>query len=144
MAQILLPSGALHGEPDGPPFDRDFFIEHFRSESAPACDLYANGELPVVELELMNGGDVDVFAFEAFKKEFLVALLFEDPPDCTRFYRSYIRYETIFRVNIRYYEPPKRALGFKPTNAPIDTDPTVLAPRIELDPDARSAEAAEG
>ena len=119
MTELLLPGHATR-DPGATPFDRTFFVRHFHSDEPPVCDLYAEGEVPVVELELVNGTDCDVFYFEGFRKDYLVALLFVDPPKCEKFYRSYIRYESILRVNVRYYDPPKRKLGFKPATPPID------------------------
>ena len=45
-----------------------FFIEQFHSDEPPGCDLFESGEIPVVELELMNGETCDVYYFEAFRK----------------------------------------------------------------------------
>ena len=119
MTELLLPGRAEHDDPSTP-FDRYFFMANFHSTEPPSCELYESGELPVVELELSNGETPDVYYFEAFRTEFLVALLFVDPPKCDDFYRSFIRYESIFRVNIRYYKSPERKLGFSPRLALVD------------------------
>ena len=117
----MLP-GQLERDPPETPFDRGFFVREFHSDEPPLCDLYERGEIPVVELELTNGETPDVYYFEAFRRDFLVALLFVNPPKCTDFYRSYIRYETIFRVNVRYYEGGSRELGFKPARPALDDE----------------------
>lgn len=116
MSDLLLPSHfvAQAERPYGP-FDQDFFREKFNAGVAPHCELFAEGEVPVVELQLVNGETCDVYAFEAFHEDHLVAQVFIDPPKCESFYMSFVRYDSIFRVNIRYYEPPLRRLGFKPT-----------------------------
>ncbi len=124
MSELLLP-GRAESEDPATPFDRYFFMSNFDTPEPPACDLYTSGEIPVVELELSNGETPDVYYFEAFRKEFLVALLFVDPPKCDQFYRSFIRYETIYRVNIRYHKAPSRTLGFKPTLVEIDESESV-------------------
>lgn len=118
MVELLLPGGS-----DRVPFDRAFFAQHFEAGEAPACELSASdADVPVVELELVNGQTCDVFHFIAFQREFLIADLFVDPPDCEDLYRSYIRYETVFRVNIRYYPAPSRRLGFEPQKVPVQRD----------------------
>lgn len=121
MSKLLVPASyvANDARPYGP-FDRDFFAAQFNAGVAPRCELFADGEVPVVELQLANGETCDVFAFEAFHEDHLVAQLFDDPPSCESFYLSFIRYETVFRVNIRYYAPPARPFGFKPALAVVD------------------------
>ncbi|MGE0713451.1 MAG: hypothetical protein AB7N76_36180 [Planctomycetota bacterium] len=113
MSELLVPRDYATRERPYGPFDRDFFAEHFREGVAPGCEIFADGDVPVVELELVNGETCDVFAFEAFNLDHLVAQLFVDPPQSEALYLSFIRYETIFRINVRYYEPPRRALGFQ-------------------------------
>ena len=121
MSELLLP-GQVDRDPPETPVDRSFFLREFPSDEPPLCQLYERGEIPVVELELTNGETPDVYYFEAFRRDFLVALLFVNPPKCTDFYRSYIRYETIYRVNIRYYEGQSRELGFKPAHPVVDDE----------------------
>lgn len=120
MSQLLVPGGFVPAGSDRGPFDRLFFAEHFKEGIAACCQGYERGEVPVVVLELANGVSCDVFAFEAFKKNLLVAQVFVDPPDCDDVYLSFIRYETIFRVNVRYYPSPDRRLGFKVTNPEVE------------------------
>jgi hypothetical protein len=127
MPELLLP-GQAERDPPETPFDRNFFLRQFHSDEPPACELYEQGEIPVVELELTNGETPDVYYFEAFRRDYLVALLFLDPPKCTDFYRSYIRYETIFRVNIRYYPGATRELGFKPAVPETDEETPLALP----------------
>lgn len=136
MTELFLPSHfvANRERPYGP-FDRDFFAEKFNTGEAPHCELFAAGEVPVVEIELVNGETCDVFAFEAFEEDHLVAQLFDDPPSCERFYLSFVRYESIFRVNVRYYEPRERSLGFRPMRLEL--------PPSEAEPDAADQDAAD-
>lgn len=121
MSELLIPGRPEAEEPETP-FDRYFFMANFHSAEPPACELYSSGEIPVLELELTNGETPDVYYFEAFRKQYLVALLFVDPPQCDQFYRTFIRYETIYRVNIRYYDPPTRMLGFKASVPLLDEE----------------------
>lgn len=140
MSDLLLPSHFVsQSESERGPFDRSFFAQNFNAGVAPHCELFAEGEIPVVELQLLNGETCDVFAFEAFHEDHLVAQLFDDPPKCESFYLSFIRYETVFRVNIRYYAPPQRRLGFKPTR--LDVPDGLLAPRADAPPSAEAPSA---
>ncbi|MBL4846319.1 MAG: hypothetical protein JKY65_12390 [Planctomycetes bacterium] len=136
MSELLVPSHFVANKerPYGP-FDRDFFASQFNAGVAPRCDLFADGEVPVVELQLANGETCDVFAFQAFEEDHIVAQLFDDPPDCKSFYVSFIRYETVFRVNIRYYEPPKRPFGFKPVPALVKGKPAAALGMTQAEPD---------
>lgn len=121
MNQILVPDGyALSG--DRGPFNRNFFVEHFNEGVAPSCTLLGTGEVPVVVLELVNGEVCDIYSFEAFKHDYLIAQVFVDAPECDDFYLSFIRYETIFRVNIRTFPAPDRRLGFKPGRVAIEEE----------------------
>jgi hypothetical protein len=149
MSELLVPASYVANKerPYGP-FDRDFFAAQFNAGVAPRCELFADGEVPVVELELVNGETCDVFAFEAFHEDHMVAQLFDDPPSCESFYLSFVRYETIFRVNIRYYEPPARPFGFKPVLAVVDGPPKVAATpgdaAAAADPEGAAGDAAAG
>lgn len=121
MTQILIPDGyALSGERG--PFDRAFFLEHFNEGIAPSCTLLGNGEVPVVVLELVNGEVCDIYSFEAFKRDYLIAQVFVDAPECDDFYLTFIRYVTIFRVNIRTFPAPDRRLGFKPGRVAVEEE----------------------
>ena len=124
MSELLIPGNYVNRERPYGPFDRDFFAAHFQAGVAPNCDL--EGETPVVELELASGVTADVAAFQAFKKDHLVAQLYVDPPSCNAFYLSFIRYETIFRVNVRSYDPPARSLGFRYAASPEVEEGPVL------------------
>ena len=118
MSELILPGGL-----NAKSFDRRFFLDEFGApEKSPQCELMATGDVPVVELELVNGRTCDVFCFVEFRRELLVAELFVDPPKCDRYYRSYIRFESIFRVNIRSYKSAERKLGFKPQQPAVLED----------------------
>ena len=121
MSDLLVPGGwAAAGSG---PFERRFFAAHFKAGEPPKCDAaFADGEVPVVELELVNGRICDVFHFVAFRRDHIVAELFVDPPDCSDLYLSYIRYESVFRVNVRHYRGNDRKLGFKSDETEVDED----------------------
>ncbi|RMG09890.1 MAG: hypothetical protein D6731_18780 [Planctomycetota bacterium] len=146
MSDLLLPEGYRPAsDPSGEAiFGQAFFREHFSADEPPACQLYERGEIPVVELELLNGATCDVYYFEAFRKRYLIALLFVDPPRCDEFYRSFVPYEAIFRVNIRYHEPARRSLGFRADYPTVTEDgddehPLLEAARRRADGDSESS-----
>ncbi len=95
-------------------FDQAFFRREFKDGQTPRCDLIVcEGEVAVIELVLMNGKVLDINCFEEFRRGYLVATIFVDPPKCDQLYRSYVRYDAIFGVNVRRYQPEGRRLGFK-------------------------------
>jgi hypothetical protein len=102
------------------PFNQSFFLKEFKEGQVPQCDLISSGEIPVVELQLLNGETCDVFCFEQFRREFIVAQIFIDPPKCEEFYKSYIRYETIFKINIKFYKSQTRPMGFRPSKPVVE------------------------
>lgn len=132
MSELLIPGNYVNRERPYGPFDRDFFVAHFQAGLAPSCEV--DGDTPVVELELASGETADVAAFTAFKKDHLVAQLYVDPPSCEGFYLSFIRYETIFRINIRSYDSPTRTLGFRVDTAPEVEEGPVLGKAAEGGP----------
>lgn len=119
MSELIIP-GAVAGPAV---FNQRFFAQRFQEGGeAPACPAYGAGEVPVVELLLVNGQLCDVFHFEAFERDYLVAQLFVDAPECDDLYRSYIRYESVFRVNIRTYQTTTRRVGFESKRAAEPAD----------------------
>ena len=119
MSELILPGAAA-----GPAvFNQRFFSHRFQEGGvAPACPAFGAGEIPVVELLLTNGQLCDVYHFEAFERDYLVAQLFVDAPECDDLYRSYIRYESVFRVNIRVYQTRTRKVGFEVVRVPELTE----------------------
>lgn len=102
------------------PYNQSFFVKEFKEGHVPQCELMQKGEIPVVELQLYSGETCDIFSFEQFNREYLVALIFVDPPSCSEFYRSYIRYDSIFKINIKTYKDQTRPLGFRPAKPVVE------------------------
>ncbi|MBI4242880.1 MAG: hypothetical protein HY606_02215 [Planctomycetes bacterium] len=102
------------------PFNQAFFLKEFKEGQVPECELIESGSIPVVELQLFNGETCDIYSFEQFRREFIVAQIFVDPPKCEEFYKSYIRYETIFKINIRQYKEQTRPIGFRPAKPVVE------------------------
>ena len=87
-------------------------------------------DLPLkLELILVNGQVLDINCFEEFRRHHVVATVFADPPECDSLYRSYIRYDAIFQVNVKHFEPTGRKLGFDKSKA----TPTVETEKLGFD-----------
>ena len=108
---MIIPGAA--GGPSGAPFDKEFFRRELGDDHAPVCSLADEAEVAVVELVLANGETRDVERVLELRRDLLVADVFEDPPDCRRLFRAYVRYDTILGVNVRTYRNDRRTLGFK-------------------------------
>lgn len=122
---LLIPGGMAGSES----FDQAFFQREFKDGQVPRCDLIDAGDVEVVELVLVNGQVLDINCFEEFRRHHVVATVFVDPPECDHLYRSYIRYDAIFQVNVRHFEPTGRKLGFDKSKA----TPTVESAQLGFD-----------
>ena len=105
---LILPDGSGSS---GTVFGQDFFRREFKDGDVPRCDLLQTGPVSVVELVLVNGATLDVNCFEEFRRGYIVATVFNDPPQCDDLSRTYIRYDAIFQVNVRSHAADQR-LGF--------------------------------
>lgn len=121
MSELLIPGRPPVGD-DDLPFNRRFFVDQFRVGEAPACSLVAEGGIPVVRLQLVNGESLDIFGFLEFRKHYLVAQVFVDPGECDEFYQTFVPYGAVFRINLHRYPTPDRRLGFKDSTPLIDGD----------------------
>ncbi|MCA8925853.1 MAG: hypothetical protein KDD82_28860 [Planctomycetes bacterium] len=114
---LILPDGGASSTA----FDQDFFRREFKDGDVPRCDLLAEGPVSVVELVLVNGDTLDINAFEEFRRGYIVATVFADPPACDDLYRAYIRYDAVFQVNVRTVLAEGR-LGFHKHPPVIEAD----------------------
>jgi len=109
---LLLPQGAAAAGGAAETFDQEFFRREFKDGQVPRCELLQGGDVDVVELVLVNGTVLDVNCFEEFRRHYLVADVFVDPPQCDHLYKTYVRYDSVFQVNVRQFKAPNRKLGF--------------------------------
>jgi hypothetical protein len=121
MSELLIPGHLASGD-DEHVFGRRFFVEQFHEGEAPSESLVERGGIPVVRLQLINGDSLDIFCFERFGKDYLVAQVFVDPGDCDDFYQTFLPYGAILRVNLHRYRSPERKFGFKITKPEVDHD----------------------
>lgn len=109
-------------------FDQEFFRREFKDGDVPRCDLIGDGPISIVELVLVNGATLDVNCFEEFRRGYLVATVFVDPPRCENLYRAYVRYDSIFQVNLRHHQSPERSIGFTSHVPLVDSHGAPLTP----------------
>jgi len=130
---MLLVPGHLSGER----FDQEFFRREFKDGDTPKCELILEDEdISVVELVLLNGSVLDINCFEEFRRGYLVANVFVNPPKCDRLYRAYVRYDSIFQVNVRRYRADSRPVGFAQHTPTVEVLESVRG-ETESDPAAK-------
>jgi hypothetical protein len=92
------------------PFGPDFFKRKFHTFIHDSC---STGETTtVLEIVLVSGQTLDVSHIEDFDQEYMLVCCFVDERTCESVYHSYIRYDSIFRVNVYESSPEERPLGF--------------------------------
>jgi hypothetical protein len=90
----------------GPRFFRTHFYEHMRE----MCD--ADDRTSVLEVMLTSGQVLDVARIVELKQEYMRAEVYIDSRDCENTYQAYIRYITIFRINVLSAPREERPMGF--------------------------------
>lgn len=110
--------------PMGSPANEDafgprFFKSRFYSFLREACVI--NGKTPVLELFLTSGHVLDVSHIIELKDDYMLVSAFEDVRDCTNVYHTYIRYVTIYRINVLMPSQADRPMGFN-----VNREPTLL------------------
>jgi hypothetical protein len=68
----------------------------------------------VLELVLAGGETLDISHFVEFDDSYVLAAVFLDTRSCGTVYHAYVRYETIYRVNVVEAALAERPVGFKP------------------------------
>ena len=103
--------------PGGPGTQEDafgpaFFRTHFFDRMKQVCNI--DNTTPVLELVLTTGQVVDVSHIVQVKPEYMLVSAFVDARDCKYTYETYIRYQTIYRINVSTPASETRQIGFKP------------------------------
>lgn len=93
-------------------FGPRFFRTHFFDRMREACDV-ASGT-PILELMLTSGQVLDVSGILELKQDYMLLSVFVDTHDCERTYQAYIRYQTIYRINVLISPQDERSIGFNP------------------------------
>lgn len=93
-------------------FGPSFFRTHFFDRMKQVCSV--DNTTPVLELVLTTGQVVDVSHIVQVKPEYMLVSAFVDVRDCKFTYETYIRYQTIYRINISTPGSESRSIGFTP------------------------------
>lgn len=97
-------------------FGPRFFRTHFYEYMKQACSI--DGQTPVLELLLTSGQVLDVSHILELKPDYMLVAVFRDTRTCEDTYNTYLRYLTIFRINVLSRPHEERPIGFNMRNAP--------------------------
>jgi hypothetical protein len=117
------PAGGVAEEDTfGPRFFRTQFYEQMRE----MCNI--EDRTQVLEIILTSGQVLDVARIVELKGDHMLLEVFIDSRDCDNTYHSYIRYITIYRINVLNAPREERPIGFSnrapnPEEQPAETTP---------------------
>ncbi|MCA8940301.1 MAG: hypothetical protein KDB07_10850 [Planctomycetes bacterium] len=116
----VLPAGPSMSPMDALAFSPDFFKRKFPKYIKQMCDL--SEKTTVLELILADGITLDVVYFEEIDPKYLLVVAFTDSRNCEETFHTYVRYETILRINIINMDSIDRPVGFNPSHEPTHSD----------------------
>ncbi len=93
-------------------FGPRFFRTHFFDRMRQVCGV--DDSTPVLEIMLTSGQVLDISHIIELKQDYMLVSAFVDTRDCTNTYQAYIRYMTIYRINVLVRPSEERAIGFNP------------------------------
>jgi len=93
-------------------FGPRFFRTHFFDRMRQACEL--DDTTPILEVMLTSGQVLDISAIVELKQDYMLVSAFVDTRDCENTYQAYVRYQTIYRINVLIRPREERAIGFNP------------------------------
>ncbi len=91
-------------------FGPRFFRTHFFDRMKQVCQI--DDQTPVLEIVLTSGQVLDVSHIIELKTDFMLVNVFVDNHDCDNTYNTFIRYITIYRINVHTTPHDERAIGF--------------------------------
>jgi hypothetical protein len=116
-------SGLAEEDTFGPRFFRTQFYEQMRE----ICSI--EDRTQVLEIILTSGQVLDVARIVELKSDHMLLEVFIDSRDCDNTYHAYIRYITIYRINVLNAPRAERPIGFS-NRAPVAEDePVKPAPK---------------
>lgn len=107
------PTGS--GEPEDA-FGPRFFKAHFFEWMREACAI--DGKTPVLEVMLTSGQVLDISHIVELKDRYMLVCAFLDTRDCSKTFHTYIRYVTIYRINVLNEPHEERPIGFNVQREP--------------------------
>ncbi|NUQ35870.1 MAG: hypothetical protein HUU29_13130 [Planctomycetaceae bacterium] len=93
------------------PFGPDFFRRRFAEYIRQYCKLNEDST-QVVEVVLASGAALDICHIEEIADEYLLLAVYLDTRTCEDIYRTYIRYDAIFQINVIDKPVSSRPVGF--------------------------------
>ncbi|MCA8916320.1 MAG: hypothetical protein KDB90_13000 [Planctomycetes bacterium] len=101
--------------PAGSSVDEDafgprFFRTHFFDRMKQVCA--ADSQTPVLEIMLTSGQVLDVAHIIELKQDYMLINVFVDTRDCANTYNTYVRFMTIYRINVLTQPVEERPIGF--------------------------------
>lgn len=108
------PGGGANGPEDA--FGPRFFKTRFYTWVREACAI--DNSVPVLELLLTSGQVLDVSHIVDLKEDHMLVCVFTDVRDCSDTYHTYIRYQTIFSINVLKSAHNERSMGFNMDKEP--------------------------
>ncbi len=97
-------------------FGPRFFRTHFFDRMRQVCVI--DDQTPVLELVLTSGQVLDLSHIAELKQDYMLASVFVDTRDCQNTYSAYIRYQTIYRINVLSRPTDERPIGFNAAKQP--------------------------
>jgi hypothetical protein len=93
-------------------FGAQFFRTHFFDRMRQVCQI--DEMTPVLEILLTSGQVIDVSHIIELSQDYMVVSAFVDTRDCSNTYHAYVRYVTIYRINVLSQPTGERPIGFTP------------------------------
>ncbi|MCA8937261.1 MAG: hypothetical protein KDB68_13765, partial [Planctomycetes bacterium] len=93
-------------------FGPRFFRTHFFDRMREACAV--DKMTPIIEVVLTSGQVLDISTIIELKQDYMLVSAFVDTRDCANTYQAYVRYQTIYRINVLMRPDDERAIGFNP------------------------------
>jgi hypothetical protein len=91
-------------------FGPRFFRTHFFDRMRQVCMI--DEMTPVMEIMLTSGQVIDISHIIELKEDYMLVCAFVDARDCAKTYHAYIRYITIYRINVLSQPREDRPIGF--------------------------------
>jgi hypothetical protein len=104
------PINPAGGSVDEDAFGAKFFRTHFYDRMKQVCEV--DDSTPVLEIVLTSGQVVDVSHIIELKNDHMLICAFVDNHDCENTYNTYLRYITIYRINVLSRPRAERPIGF--------------------------------
>lgn len=118
--------------PAGSSVDEDafgprFFRTHFFDRMKQVCQV--DDQTPVLEIMLTSGQVLDVSHIIELKGDYMLVNAFVDNRTCENTYNAYIRYLTIYRINVLTKPTDERPIGFNNREPVVSEDRPRMPPR---------------